>query len=100
MYSSGDFSFIVDDMWRTVLALDYASITPAGWKALKMHDSSKSFMWDTNGGVWTDIRSKLYNGHSAASESCSLRTMESIAKKGWDVFVKDFMVHLNEERGL
>ena len=88
MYNPGDFSFVSDKMWRETLTHDYGAITPEGWNALKMHDSSRSFMLHTNGGIWADIRSKMYDGHSAASESCSLRTMESIAKSGWDAFVK------------
>lgn len=86
----GDFSFVTDDMWREVLTHDYACITDIEWRMLEGHDETKSFMWDTNGRAWDTIRAKLYDGHSAASMSCSLRTLERIAKFGWDSFVQNY----------
>jgi hypothetical protein len=83
MATPGDFSFITFELWRDSLTHDYASLTHVGWHALKHHDKSKSFMWDTNGPVWDSIRSKMWDGHSAASMACSLRHMEHIAKYGW-----------------
>lgn len=88
MATPGDFSFISDEMWRETLAHDYATLTHVGWHALKHHDPNKSFMWDTNGAIWDSVRSKLYDGHSGASMACSLRSLEHIAKFGWDEFVK------------
>ena len=88
MSTSGDFSFVNDSMWREALTHDYACMTPECWTALRDHDESKSFMWDTNGAVWDSIRSKMYDGHSSASMASSLRNLEHIAKYGWDDFVK------------
>ena len=88
MYAPGDFSFMVDDMWRKTLSHDYSVISPDGWAALKRHDGNKSFMWD-------EIRSKMYGGHSGASQACSLRCMERIAKIGWDQYVKESIILQN-----
>ena len=88
MKAPGDFSFIKCDLWRETLTHDYASLTREGWHALKHHDSTKSFMLDTNGPIWDSIRAKMYDGHSGASMACSLRTLEQIAKSGWNDFVR------------
>ena len=89
MSTPGDFSFIKYDVWREVLTHDYASLTHVGWHALKHHDESESFMWDTNGPVWDSIRSKMYEGHTATTMACSLKNLEHIAKYGWGDFVSD-----------
>ena len=89
MTTPGDFSFIAFDLLREALTHDYASLTHMGWHALKHHDESESFMWDTKGPVWDSIRSKMWDGHSAASMACSLKNLEHIAKHGWDDFVRD-----------
>ena len=86
----GDFSFVNDAMWREVLTHDYACVTFTEWLMLKGHDADNSFMWDTNGPAWDMLRAKLYDGHSGASMACSLRTLECIAKSGWDSFVKTY----------
>ncbi len=87
MATPGDFSFIKDEMWRETLTHDYKCITPECWEALRNHDETASFLWETHGRIWDSIRSKMYDGHSGASMALSLREMESIAKNGWDDYV-------------
>ena len=96
-YESGDFSFMHDDMWRETLAHDYAAVTPEGWNALKRHNADNSFMFHTNGGIWEEIRAKMYDGHSGASMACSLRVMERIAKIGWDTHVREYIIKQERE---
>jgi len=45
-------------------------------------------MWDTEGEIWTEIRAMMWNGHSGASQSLSLRELEFIAKYGWEKYVQ------------
>jgi len=90
MYKQGDFSFIKDPIDREALTHDYQVIENIGidaWKALSNHDSNKSFMWDTHGEIWDKIRKAMWRGHSGASGSLSLRTLEFIAKQGWGEYV-------------
>jgi len=97
-YNPGDFSFMFDEMWRDAISHDYSVISPEGWTALKRHNINKSFMWDTNGELWDEIKSKMYGGHSGASQACSLRCMERIAKIGWDEYVKESIILQERER--
>ena len=83
----GDFSFVTDSMWREVLTHDYKCITPECWEALRKHDITASFMWETHGRIWDLIRKDMWDGHSGSSMALSLREMESIAKNGWDDYV-------------
>ena len=90
-YVPGDFSFINDEMMKDALVYDYniiSEMVPGAWNALKNHDSNQSFMFHTNGEIWSKIRSLMWNGHSGASASLCLRNMEYIAKNGWDAFVE------------
>jgi hypothetical protein len=86
----GDFSFINEPIQRELLTHDYKVIesVPDAWDALRNHDHTKSFMWDTEGEIWTKIRSVMWNGHSAASQSMCLRDLEFIAKYGWEKYVQ------------
>jgi hypothetical protein len=84
----GDFS-IINDFMREILQHDYNEINkiPGAWVALKNHNPDHSFMFHTNGGVWTIIQSRLSDSHSGASAGYSLRNMEYIAKHGWEQYV-------------
>ena len=90
MVAVGDFSFIDDALLANTLKYDYDQINdiPGAWTALKNHDSNSSFMFDTYGGIWGTIRSKMSDLHSGASSAISFRNMEYIAKHGWDNYVK------------
>ena len=88
-YTWGDFGFIENESDREMYTHDFNLIdnTYGAWKELYKHDSTKSFMWDTKGSIWDQIRPKMWPHHSAASASLCLRNMEFIAKQGWDDFV-------------
>jgi hypothetical protein len=83
----GDFSFITDPLRREILTYDYACVTQEGWTALKNHDPKKSFMFETQGEIWDEMRRVMWDGHSGCSMAMSLRELESIAKKGWKKYV-------------
>ena len=87
-FMPGDFSFISDNLHREALTHDYQVIeSNFAWKVLKNHNPDNSFMWHTHGAIWDNIRIKMWNGHSGASMSLSLRTLEIIAKQGWENYV-------------
>lgn len=96
-YVPGDFSFVNDNLWRTTLEHDYNSMSQDGWTALKRHDRHSSFMVETNGGIWDSVRNNMYGGHSGASQATSLRALEQVAKNGWTVFVKDYIIKQERE---
>jgi len=89
MVAVGDFSFIEDALFANTLKYDYSQINdiPGAWTALKNHNPNNSFMFETDGGIWGIIRSKMSDLHSGASGAISLRNMEYIAKHGWDKYV-------------
>ena len=90
IYPPGNFSFIDDSMLNDMLTHDYNVIEsiPGAWDALRNHDPKKSFMWETEGEIWTEIRSLMWGGHSGASQSLCLRDLEFIAKYGWEKYVQ------------
>jgi len=63
---------------------------PGGWDYLKRPDIPPrgSFMFASNDATLTAIDGRLtYSGHSGSSYGWVMRTMETIAKNGWDVYV-------------
>ena len=65
----------------------YNAVTLAEkWEWLK-HANIETFMFGTEPEI-AEISSKMkYDGHSGASFGTTMRTMELIAKKGWEVFI-------------
>jgi hypothetical protein len=93
VYYAGDFSFVKNISECKALKHDYIVIdelVPGAWEALKNHDPKHSFIWNTNGEIWNQITSLMWNGHSGASYSLNLRILEKIAKHGWDNYVKSY----------
>ena len=88
----GDFSFIKEQNQRDILTHDFQVINsiPGAWTALLLHDSEKSFLWDTQGELWNMIKNKMHPGHSAATIALSLRELEYIAKRGWEEYIKEY----------
>ena len=80
--------FMLDDAFKAV------DSTPRGWEVLARPDVP-----GTNGFMFSEfkdplvkatieaINKKLDSGHSGASYGWTMRNMESIAKKGWEVFM-------------
>ena len=97
MSTPGDFSFVNDATWRESLTHDYKCLTPECWTALRNHDETKSFLWETHGHIWDMIRADMWGGHSGASMALSLRDLERIAKFGWDAFVRYYTVNQKKE---
>jgi len=66
--------------------------TPGGWEWIKSFSDSedKSFML-CNDPKKMEIMGnmKFLDNHSGASLACMFRTMEFIAKHGWDAYVKN-----------
>jgi hypothetical protein len=80
--------FMLDDAFKAV------DSTPGGWDILARSDvpGSNGFMFSEFKdplvrGTMEAIDKKLDSGHSGASYGWTMRNMESIAKKGWEVFM-------------
>jgi hypothetical protein len=80
--------FMLDDAFKAV------NSTPGGWDILARSDvpGNNGFMFSEFKdplvrGTMEAIDKKLDSGHSGASYGWTMRNMESIAKKGWEVFM-------------
>ena len=84
-YLPGDFSFLKNENIIS-LTFDYNIINNLkAWTILKKNKNCfDSFMYNKK---FDKIKSQMYPGHSGASVSLSLRTMEFIAKNGWEDYV-------------
>lgn len=81
-YLPGDFSFLKNENIIS-LTFDYNVIDNLkAWNILKKN--TDNFMYNKKFDI---IKSQMYPGHSGASVSMSLRTMEFIAKNGWEDYV-------------
>ncbi len=93
MTTPGDFSFLpaaraheremYEDAYQAVEA------TPGGWDFLKNQSppADKGFMFWSHPTLSAINRNIKYGGHSGASHGFVMRTMEFIAKNGWDAWV-------------
>jgi hypothetical protein len=90
-YAYGDFSFIEPELMREGIKYDFDMVEKLGkeaWDAFKNHDTRKSFMYSKKFGIWSQINDNAWSGHSGASFGCSMRHIETIAKYGWEEYVK------------
>ena len=94
MASPGDFSFVKDKLSRETLDLTYQAVTnTSSWDFLREYSPPKDqgFMFASHPQlskiVWEC--EKLGCGHSGASWGLALRTMDAIAKKGWDNYISN-----------
>lgn len=76
----GDFSFIRDPLTRMFLHDAYQAVSMAdAWVSLRSEspttDRIQNYM-------------RYSNDHSGASYALTMRSMETIAKKGWETFVR------------
>ena len=82
----GNFSFIKDSLVLETLQWDYNVVEKNDlWDYFKNHDIKKPFMFSNEINDY-----KWYDGHSGASWALSMRTMERIAKNGWENFVTNY----------
>lgn len=102
-FSPGDFSFLIKSndslskMWTQSCIDAYNECEKEDlWPFFKNFSPppNKGYMWwshdDPNGAEWkrvSKILSKIDKGHSGASWACLMRTLEKIAKIGWDPYV-------------
>ena len=92
MYPVGDFSFINDTLFRDAHEKTHQAITN-----LDVWDFIRSFTPDNHGGFMYSRNSvleaisaetdRLGAGHSGASFGITMRSMEMIAKEGWQKYV-------------
>lgn len=92
-FEPGDFSFIRDPMWRMFLHDAYQAVWLAdAWSSLRDESppDDKGFMFSSS--PTTDTIQKFmrhHHDHSGASYGITMRSMESIAKRGWLTFVSE-----------
>ena len=86
----GDFSFLADKSERFMLedAFKAVEATPGGWDFLRTQSppAGQGYMFWQHPTLKA-IGDRLYDGHSGASYALTMRTMESIAKDGWNAWV-------------
>jgi hypothetical protein len=92
MTTPGDFVFIDDEHTRNMLSLTYQAVTNTNsWDFMKSFtpEKEKGFMFTSNSqlNIISSECEKLGCGHSGGSWGFSMRTMEYIAKKGWENYV-------------
>lgn len=92
MTTIGDFSFIHNVSDRMMLEDMYDAVSKVeAWNELRDGPGKEGCMWgeqDLTG--WIAINLKDRVGHSVASFALSLRTMQFIAKHGWNAFVESY----------
>jgi hypothetical protein len=91
-YSPGDFSFIDDTMSKEMLEDGYQTITDLElWDWMKTYEpeEGKGFIFSNHDNI-TKIGNTMKTGHSGASYGWTMRSLESIAKNGWDKFVENW----------
>ena len=90
----GDFTFIHDDMERTMLDDMYRAVTKVeGWETLRSVDPGDGgFMFSQNEQV-RDLTQRITAAlddsgvHSGASFGFCMRAMQAIARNGWAYYV-------------
>jgi hypothetical protein len=90
MAAAGDFSFISDNMERTMLDDMYRAVTKAaGWDTLRNNDPGDGgFMFSKDEQICNLMNNVTValddsSAHSGASFAICMRTMQTIAREGW-----------------
>jgi hypothetical protein len=83
------------EMYET--GVQAVSAVEGGWEFLKTYapPEDKGFMFSPSEGKRKEIDAEIekrYPGHSGGSYGQTMRTLEFIAKQGWDTFAKDILV--------
>lgn len=80
----GDFSFVCDLEDRKSLKDAYETAVRLGIMPVLEAETFESFCWSSHAAV-NRVRDELtYTGHSGASFGIAMRSVEAIAKGGWD----------------
>ena len=88
---AGNFSFIKDSMWRVMCEEMYAAVTAAdAWTAMKEDPGDGGFMF-SGAPVVSKVSAHLNDtvGHSGSSFGITMRTMQRLARVGWDVWAAE-----------
>ena len=88
---AGNFSFIKDGMWRVMCEEMYAAITAAdAWTAMKAEPGDGGFMF-SGAPVVARVSAHLNDtvGHSGSSFGITMRTMQRLARVGWDTWAAE-----------
>ena len=94
-YNNGDFSFIKDKLWRRMMDHAYKETTKLNlWDFFKQEsppDDLGYMFWDCS--ELDELRDTLdeLDGHSGASLGYCLRSIEYIAKQGWNSYVNQIL---------
>ena len=87
----GDFSFVESSWEREMFqdAFQAVEATPGGWEFLAQESppADRGFMFWSHPTLTAIGRNMRYDGHSGASHALVMRSMEFIAKKGWQAWV-------------
>lgn len=91
----GDFSFVVNEKERLYYEDAYNAIsnTKGGWDFLKSLNSSNDkgpYFWSNPILFKITNNMKLFDNYSGGSFALIMRTMERLAKMGWNDWVSDY----------
>ena len=88
---AGDFSWMEDGLTQYYFTDAYQVMTRLGaWEWLRTAEppAEQGFMfWSPRPSELEAIDAAIDKGHSGASYGVTMRAMEAIAKKGWEVFL-------------
>ncbi len=101
-YTNGDFSFMTDKMYRSMVQDTYNAVTKTdgGWEFMETFepDPSRGFMFSSNpmlGNIAKNM--ELHEHHSGSSYAWSMRQVQYIAKNGWSGYVDLWLSKKEEE---
>ncbi len=93
MTTPGDFTGLpIDNLDKMMLDDAYKTLTSLElWDWLKQDSvpGNNGFMFSAHPQIADITNAMTYGGHSGASFGLTMRTMEFIAKKGWDKYVEE-----------
>lgn len=104
--ANGDFSALnLDSNSMEMLTDAYYAVASVhkGWDHLRRPDVplGGSFMFTSNDPILATIQGKLtYTGHTGSSYGWVMRTMETIAKHGWEVYVNAVGIRPSEQQAM
>jgi hypothetical protein len=100
MPAEGDFSFIQDEMERTMYQEMYTAITAAGaWDDMKADPGDGGFMF-SGAPVISKVCAHLNDsvGHSGSSFGITMRKMQRLACVGWGAWASEVCARAEEKR--
>lgn len=96
IYETGDFSFINDRWFRDMIEDGYQAVTATegGWDFFKewTPPADKGYMWSTHPKMTEITRNmKLYEDHSGSTLAMTMKSMQKIARLGWNGYVEEYL---------